>query len=678
MNNFISNKEGFFVSYCFLEKTGISRKTIENWNIRGSKVVKNKEYSYILYYSIPEPTRKKLPTLEELKKLKLKQDREEKSQMLFERILNNMQTAYECKFPQYREIYKELGCSDIQATKYARLHAVWQYFIDTYYSEPGLISPLKEGTKAYNIVNPGRDIQERRFLEILRNAQKYGIPSVVIGKPKHGRKKEFTEMYKYWVMQLASSGKAYSQAYIHREIEEMCAELNCKVPSIRTIGNIFNEIKAIVAEGRYGKDKTLYDKMAYVSILRAENANDQHQIDAWRVPFLVKGYESVYLFYVLDACSSKIVGYQIAETENTETILDGLEDAVRKTGALPYEIVSDNHSFNQTKIAEEFKKQLDQLGCTWTVSSNPRYKSLIERSFRTFGEQYCKEHYGYIGSGIKSKGKDARTSQELFDSYTSANGWLSIDQIKAILVYCVEEFNKRTDKHGLTPNERYENSQRPNEIRLDNLDVNPDFYRLFTRDMQNMLIRKQQISIVRSGVTYEYLLNSELASVWNDKQVRVRYINLNEGIYIYNPETDEALGFVHKKRQAHGALANQTDEDTKTMSIVNSVNKAVKNKHKEAQRELAEKAYRIDERAAELVNQRLVPKNVVEEIKRSTLLSNEFRRNGGDMMTVSDIPQRSEANTAKPEDKERIKKAESPFHVTEKVTIDLNKLLSDY
>lgn len=52
----------------------------------------------------------------------------------------------------------------------------------------------------------------------------------------------------------------------------------------------------VVQENRYGKDKTRFEKMGYVSIIKAKHANTQWQIDGWRLPFYVKGYETLYLF----------------------------------------------------------------------------------------------------------------------------------------------------------------------------------------------------------------------------------------------------------------------------------------------------------------------------------------------------------------------------------------------
>lgn len=674
MSDFIISKDGLYISYKWLIHKGINRKTIENWKqCCSANIVSKSNHAYVLYSSIPEPSRLQLPTVEELKQLKVQQEREERSELLYQSILSAMRHAYEFNFPQYRKLYEGIVL-DGKVTEYARNHAVWKYFLDTFYSEPGTISPVKEGWKAYNELYPGK-IGYSRFKVCVGIALKEGIQRVLVRRSGQGRKKVFTQVYEYWVMQLASSGKAYSRAGIQRMICDMCNELGYKTPSYDTVQNMVNKWIPIISESRYGKDKDRFKNMGYVSIIPAENANDQWQVDGWKIPFYAKVGKDKFcklcLFWVLDAHSRRVVGYKIAETENTETILDGIEDAVRKTGALPFEIVSDNHSFNQTAIAETFKVELEKLGVQWTVTENPRYKALVERSFGVFAETICKEQYGYIGQGIKTKNPDGRTSQELFDQYTSGNGWLDINQIKAIIVYCVDQFNKRADKQGKNPISRYEESAKPNEIRFDNIEMNANFYRLFTRDMKTLKVRNNQLKITRAGNEYEYQLTSELAHQWNNKEVRIRYIDLLDSIYIYNPETDEALGTVNRKRKAHGAKANQTDDDAVTMSITKAVNEGVRNRNRETISQLYEEVMRVDPEAAELLNQRKYSKNIIEDIRNSNELRTDFERNGGDIQRVPDLPIRNEFVKIEytEKDKKKKKKAETPFHAEKEIDL---------
>jgi transposase InsO family protein len=130
-----------------------------------------------------------------------------------------------------------------------------------------------------------------------------------------------------------------------------------------------------------GEEAWQRENRTYLKIIPALFAGDQWMMDGWRIPIYCKrrndkgGMEyfvTYNLFAVMDAHSRRIIGYDVAESENTENILKGLERAVETTGTLPYEIVADNHAWNKTKEADNFKEETERLGVHWTIDSNPR------------------------------------------------------------------------------------------------------------------------------------------------------------------------------------------------------------------------------------------------------------------------------------------------------------------
>lgn len=481
------------------------------------------------------------------------------------------------------------------------------------------------------------------------------------------------------IYQLASDSKAFSCADVYRKVCSICEEMGMKSPKERTVNNIFRGAlrNPVVYGHRYGADKMQYDMLSYASIKRAEYANDQWQIDGWTMPFYYrdpvdKRLKTMCLFVVMDAYSKRIVGYYVSGSENTETILDGLEDAVRKTGELPFEIVSDNHSFNQTKIAGNFKEALERSGVTWTVSSNPRYKQVIERSFRTFGECYAKQQYGYTGQGIRSISPDARISQELFDKYMKAGHLLTEDQIKAIAIYCVDMWNNGVGSEGKSPNQLYEESERPNSIKLGDWRRCSHFFDLFIRDMSEITVKNGQLNIVRAGRKYEYQLTSDQAYKFNNKPVTVKYIDLSEGVYMYDPSTGDPVGYVKLKEKAHGALANRTEENAAILGKVSSINKAWVRKGEKELLNLRESA---DPRLIELVNQRTTPKDVIRDMRENSMYVTEFARLGGNIQTTPDLPVFNEAyDTDRLLREKEEKTASSPFASNKREKVDLSFL----
>ena len=665
-----------YLTYDQLSLLGISNNLIQQWRFQERvEFLKVGDVEYVGYMSIPQATRNKLDS-QTAQWVYDNQHRQ--SGNLYETILIHMYNAYNYDFTIYLDVYKKMRYSDNEAKKYAKEHAVWRYFISTFYSSSELIHPLKEGVKAYNTVL-NRSYSWETFRKKISKALKDGISSIVIRKKSTGRPKIFGDQYEYMIYQLASDAKAFSCADVYRKVCSICEEMGMRSPKERTVNNLFREAlrNLVVYEHRYGVDKMRYDMLGYASIQHAQNANSQWQIDGWTMPFYYrdpvdKRLKTMCLFAVMDAHAKKIVGYYVAESENTETILNGLEDAVRKTGELPFEIVSDNHSFNQTAIANNFKEALERLGVTWTVSSNPRHKQVIERSFRTFGECYAKQQYGYTGQGIRSISPDARISQELFDKYMKAGYLLTKDQIKAIAIYCVDMWNNGVESEGKSPNQLYEESERPNSIKLGDWRRCSHFFDLFTRDMSEVTVKNGQIDIVRAGRKYEYQLTSDQAYKFNNKPVTVKYIDLSEGIYMYDPSTGDPVGYVKQKEKAHGALADKVEEDAAILGKVSSINKAWVKKCREKLLNLRESA---DPKLIELVNQRTTPKDVIRNMKENSMYVTEFARLGGNIQTTPDLPVFNEGyDTDKLFREKEEKTASSPFASNKREKVDLSFL----
>lgn len=667
MNDILIYRGEIYLSYDYLVDRGTSRKTIESWSTRNqSIVIYDNKRPFVLYDSIPAPTRAKLPSRETLERLY----KDSQVDRLTRQYFQEMEYAQNRNFVNHMELYKQMGVKFDNVTAYAKKHAVWEVIL-SYYAEDGLVHDLWELHKAYCILYPNHYVYHS-FSAAIKKARENGIENILVKKSGGERTKKFDAVIDAWIMQVLSSGKKYSAPKITKLIDELCQETGRISPSEPTIKKKIQKLKPLVNECRNGKDAHFYNKLPYQGIQKAENPNDQWQLDGWRLPFYMKGYETLTLFWVLDACSDRVIGYHIDRTENTETILKGIENAVTNTGCLPFEILSDNHSFNQTSEAEYFKDSIGKLGCTWNVSQNPRRKSLVERSFKTFGEQLCKDEYGYIGEGIKTKNPDGLPSQELIDKYVRKGGWLTEEQIILTAIKLVEAYNNRVDTEGKTPILRYEKGKQPNCIKIDRLDC----LRLFVRESE-YTVRRGQINIERAGVVYEFQLNKEQFLSLNDKKVRVRYSDFDE-IYLFDMETDDAIGCVPRKQYAHGALANQTEEDKQKYFKHKGRLNGIQNGIKQRQVDILERAEAIDPEASYRMNAKLTPKNTVEEFRQNGKLRNEAHRLGINIDTVSDIPVFCECNTVdlEAERQRKNKRREQPITVTQE-EIE-NFCLSDY
>lgn len=660
-----TSKKELYVSYSFLLSKNISQNTIDNWRKRGLSIVKKIGINaYILYDSIPAPTREKLPSKEAIIK-ELERKRDEDSIDYFYEILYK---AKENNFSLYRDVYSK-HFNDERVVEYSKKHAVIEEILTIRYEykEEGTRCPSRDIWKAYCRIYP-EDYVYEYFLNIMKKAENEGIERILI-KQSVPVKRKFDVRYTKMIIDCLSSKKKYNQPQIFDKICKACEKKGWEKPSLSWVKLKIRDYY-LFGGARDGVNYEFYNRRPYLGVLNAQNANSQWQIDGWRLPFYMKGFETLTLFWVIDSYSKKVLGSFIDSSENTETILKGLASAVKETGVLPFEIVSDNHSFNQTKEAQDFKERLSKIGVTWTVSMNPRRKSNVERSFRTFGDDFCKNEYGYIGQGIKTRMKNGKPSQEYIDK--AVKNPLTREQIVLIAGRCIEEYNNKIGSDGKSPNMRYEEavndeSRKKKSFAVSDLDV----LSLFIRRSE-AIARRGQITIERGGVKYEYVMNAKQYVKYNNKRFGIRYASFDQ-IYIYDIDTDKCLDCLQRKKYAHGALADQTEDDIKLINKHSGRLRGIENAIKKEQEKIYKEAVSIDPDAAYIMNPLLTPKADFEEYKRNGNLMRFADRHGIRPEDVPEINVECEKETKEPEYRKR-RKAESPFHCEKRVAIDLSSL----
>src|SRR5690606_2734842 len=119
---------------------------------------------------------------------------------------------------------------------------------------------------------------------------------------------------------------------------------------------------------------------------------------------------------------------------------------------LPAELVFDRHSFQRTTIAENFRKQTQAMGITWTETINPKHKLVSER-YTQYLNSLCKDYPGYLGKGVTAKSKDARLSPEHYKELAKRKNHLTKDEVIAIMADVVKRYNDMPIKPlgGLSP-----------------------------------------------------------------------------------------------------------------------------------------------------------------------------------------------------------------------------------
>lgn len=652
-----------WLSYEYLRDKNIPEGSFMNWskrNVCKRKCINGK--AFINYDTIPTPTRSKLPTKEEIKA----EYKREKLKKLEQIILARLKEAYSShNVVKWRnEIVDSYELTLQKATEFARCAAVLEEMLAIEHDSLGNI--LQTLFYAFDQIYPGKYKRKNRLCMALKKAREEGVLSVAVDKRIYSKRPaKYGDLHKYWAEYLLSHNKGYEIVDAYSMLQEVCTKENVDTPCFSWFKRYYYANKNRIDQNRAGK--TAYDKdnANYAKIIPALYAGDQWSIDGWRLPVFCKrrnedgGMDYFYrytLFAVLDTYGRKIVGYRIAESEDTETILKGLETAVKETGILPHEIVADNHSFNKTKEAGNIKEEFDKLGVTWTVDSNPRRKAILERTFRILGDKYFKRQYGYIGQGIRSKIKTGITQQELKDIYNKPENLLTYDQIVALTVYIIDQYNKSIRRSlGESPNDRYAKSEQPHSTPIDL------FTRmtLFNRKTEHQ-VRNGQITIKRGQHVYEYQLPAEYSVQYNGKTVGVCYSDF-DNIYLFDLETEQGICSVPQKMAIHGAIANQTEKDKEALAKNAGRLKGVNSKKRKQRESLFDSANSINPDAYEAINKITTPKDILESIRRNYELRDKMYEHGTYLETVPALPVIDEMldTSMKPIKKEN----KHPFHV---------------
>ena len=623
-----------YLSYSWIVgNSTITMKAIGHWAERniGNRIYEDNR-AYINYDTIPAPSRAKLPPVEAIKSNVSEYNRQREKDFYSNECYKELYRAYSIDFINYRDIYADMDVSPEKKTEYTRKHAVLNRVVEIHSAREFKISHIYN---AFTKIYPKAYVYSR-MNTVVRKCKEEGIPSVVVHKHATDNAKQYDSRYEEFVLRWMSSGKAYERTTIHDELCKECDLQGWKKPSYGWVKYCVQKHLATVFNTRYGEDTYISKSAPYAGIIKALHVHDQWQMDGWRLPFFMSGYETLNLFAVMDANSGYIIDYDIAKTENTENIVRGLSNAVHSTNCLPFEIVADNHSFNKTKEAEYLKRNAEHLGMTWTVDSNPRRKGIIERRLGVFGHKFLKGYPGYIGQGIKTKNPDGRTSQEEIDKYTKSGMWRTEEEIRIYAQICIDAYNNyKSKKTGKSPKELYEASEQPSKITL----RQEDLLRLFIRESEYK-VQRGQINITREGVTHEFQLNADLHVKYNGQTVCVRYENFDK-IYLFDKETDKYIGIVKRKRMMHGALANQTEEDKRGFLQNAGRIKGIKAGYRGQQTQIiSQHPY-----ANEYVNPLVGKKVDIEELAKNSKLVEELSRHGVNMEFVPQPTILNEDNT---------------------------------
>lgn len=450
----------------------------------------------------------------------------------------------------YLHLYE--GYNEVQRRSLAKACAVVEYILthkeDYQGTKNKIYKDLEPILKAMDLQYiPHNPI---RLKEKVEEAEESSIADV-IKLPREGNahaKEYHNPIVMAWAVQLWSSGANYPQEYIIRKVMELCELYELKAPSRRWFGRtIFEQpkMKFLTAEKRFGKGTTrsaLYS--GYTPSKGAINAGDCWQIDATRLNMIAhKGSDGemqfLWIITVRDVYSGDYVGYTFHISENRWAYMDALMNAVKNTGYLPYEIVTDKFPGHNTEEVQKMFEKITNLGCKWRITTDPKGKSAVERAFGTMQTTFLQDSKFFYGEGIKSSNTYAHRSPEYIakvkkeankEGFDLNMAWNEAEQ-------CVENMRNtpyskysRKYKHlHESPAERHENAEKPNVLWVNKQQISF----IFSKQRKIKVRNQGQMVVEIKGAIYHYRIEDyEKMATYTNLYYTYDFEDLNQ-IYLY-------------------------------------------------------------------------------------------------------------------------------------------------
>lgn len=325
------------------------------------------------------------------------------------------------------------------------------------------------------------------------------------------------------------------------------------------------------------------------------------------------------LFAIIDVCTRKIVGFDIAYNEDRFNVLQALKLAVLSEGHLPAEIVSDNFSANKTDEIKDIKEQMEKMGVNWRHSkiNNPQDKSYIERFFGAFQTVECALYDDYIGEGITSKRLNGRPSLEFLHEYNKKRGYASYHDMKNRIGIMIAKYNERELNKSQSPNEKYKTLPKPNMVEMDATKTALMFWNKTTHTIKRGMVK---ITVRKVEHSYE-IYNHDLKMDLQGQKVIVRYDeNDLDRVMLFN-EYDDAICEVKKSVRVSVSKIDETEKTKDNTYKVVAKNKSYSKHIDKYRNEIISKGLEsIGKESLELVHPLSLAKNQVNSLESQQLL----------------------------------------------------------
>lgn len=301
------------------------------------------------------------------------------------------------------------------------------------------------------------------------------------------------------------------------------------------------------------------------------------------------------LFAVMDLHSQKIVGFDLAESEDRYNWIAAMKMAFSMEMLLPFEMVCDKASATKTAEFITLKNELEVRGCKLNPDEkgNPKAKAQIERWFGSFQTSYQRMIDGYLGEGIRSKRDNGRIDATFLKRLSRKDNAYTYESMVQIVTYLISFYNQKSKPRKAAPSEIFKASARPNASNIGKEDI----ALLFWLNKQLKVKNGEIATTIRHNDYYYQVYDNELLLAINNKTVKVYYDEADlSQVHVFSLD-NQYIGELRQKIDYHAAKANQTAEDIKQIIRQSKHNDSLDTTIKKQTAKVADKAAAINQDA---------------------------------------------------------------------------------
>lgn len=487
-------------------------------------------------------------------------------------LVEYLKNAVEDRYLNYIIEFSKAGIKKEKSIKYAKDKALW-IAID----EIATKTKIKTAFEAYLELNYSS--KYRSYVNFYIKYKEFLERGILHAGIKNTNSKKLTTEHKYLIEQYASDPRKMPFSMIAGLVNIWAIKEGFKTVSESTVRVYLKEPEVWNRIVYYRDPKRFKNTIApYQRRNKAEFACDLWYLDASPAQFYcIDNNNKLFrpnIFIIQDVHSGKIVGVDISKSEDFFNFKGAFYNAVKLSGCLPYEIVSDNASWTKRDEFNAMKTNMLKMGLNWNKTSvgNAKSKGNIERLFHTFNSQYERYFSGHIGDGILAHREGSRIDQDHSQKTHKAIGYPTFDEAKKLIIQLVSQYNEIDTSERKAPHKIFSACTKPNSIK-----VEPQDFALIFLNEKRLKVTRSSIAIEINKTKFEFEPYDNVERLkMTGKTVRVHYDETDmRSVFVFDLDSDLFIGEWKLCTRINQAIANQTDRDKELIIKGNSHNKAI-------------------------------------------------------------------------------------------------------